>query len=1130
MKIVLDLQSLQTESRYRGIGRYSLALARAMISEGKKHDFIIILNHNFPDTIAWVKKAFEDLLPQENILTFSVPRAAFGLDEDSQRRYQSAELIREYFIEQLKPDWVHVSSLFEDFKVSVTSVGCFSQITTATTLYNLIPYLHQDKYLANPVLKSQYFHQFEHLMNSDLILTLSEQTRIEAIETLHFSNERVINIFSDTSIVPEVIRLDETFLDQSSITDTHDKLHTATNDDHLCKRLIEQGKIQSSNLFWKTSARSVLQAMKTINERKNNTHHTRIQQSIDVKRPRLAYLSPLPPEKSGIADYSADLLPELSRYYEIDLVTDLNKISDPWLETKLRRISVAEFKGEAYKYDRVLYHFGNSEFHSHMFSLLAKFPGTVVLHDFFLSNILHYLESINPNSQVFRQALYSSHGYPSLLYWRDKGALEAAWKYPCSEGIIKTAQGVIVHSKHALQLAERFFSFNNKEYIVHIPLSRHIPGQIDRVISRKMLGLTEEEFLVCSFGILNPTKLNDKILSAWLNSNLSGNMNCHLIFVGNGHGTLFEQSLLKMAKDAGVIKRVKITGYVSPQQYRQYLASTDIAVQLRTQSRGETSASALDCLSYGIATVVNKHGSMSELPEDTAIKLHDQFSIPELAKVLEELYIDPNKRRMIGQTAKNYVKNNLDPMQIAKRYFEAIESFAQNHPIAMQRQLISKIVDVSSNSVFRAEVLADFAENIAENTQSHCMLKLLVDISVMVQVDLKTGIQRVVRSILQQFISNTPIGFRVEPVYRSKGGYYYAHHFMLDFLGIQDFRSMDTPVDVSKGDIFLELDLDTNIDELSLQWLQYNSQRGLKIYYVIYDILPLIHPEWFLSDMNAVFKQWIDHIATVSDGLIGISRATAEEIGSWLNEHPVERIKPLQIDYFHLGADIEASKPTEGLSSEDKSSLDQISNKINFLMVGTVEPRKGYQQVLEAFEQLWNKSYHMNLVIIGKQSFGVKDFIQRLTNHPQKGKHLFWFDQASDELLLNIYSKASALLMASEGEGFGLPLIEAAKHGLPIIARDLPVFREVAGNNAFYFSGTDAASLASALEKWLDLFKQNKHPTSQGIKWLTWAESAEQLKKALFNPVSRASWDPQHGFHWNNNNVFKEEDKPENPY
>ncbi len=123
----------------------------------------------------------------------------------------------------------------------------------------------------------------------------------------------------------------------------------------------------------------------------------------------------------------------------------------------------------------------------------------------------------------------------------------------------------------------------------------------------------------------------------------------------------------------------------------------------------------------------------------------------------------------------------------------------------------------------------------------------------------------------------------------------------------------------------------------------------------------------------------------------------------------------------------------------------------------------------------------------------VEALAKKIRKHPKLGSQLFWLEEVSDEYLEKIYAHSTCLIAASEGEGFGLPLIEAAQHKLPLIARDLAVFREVAGECAFYFSGTNPNNLAKAIIDWLSLYTLNNHPKCDDMPWLTWKESAKQL-------------------------------------
>ena len=171
-------------------------------------------------------------------------------------------------------------------------------------------------------------------------------------------------------------------------------------------------------------------------------------------------------------------------------------------------------------------------------------------------------------------------------------------------------------------------------------------------------------------------------------------------------------------------------------------------------------------------------------------------------------------------------------------------------------------------------------------------------------------------------------------------------------------------------------------------------------------------------------------------------------------------------------------------------------------MVGTIEPRKGYLQTLEAFDELWHEGAEVNLIIVGHEGWkslpnelrrDIPKTVAKLRNHPQLNRRLFWLEGISDEYLEKIYAASTCLIAASYGEGFGLPLIEAAQHKLPIIARDIPVFREVAGEHAFFFQAQSFQDLAGIVRYWLSMLKDGNYPASAVMLGQTWRQSANQL-------------------------------------
>jgi len=206
--------------------------------------------------------------------------------------------------------------------------------------------------------------------------------------------------------------------------------------------------------------------------------------------------------------------------------------------------------------------------------------------------------------------------------------------------------------------------------------------------------------------------------------------------------------------------------------------------------------------------------------------------------------------------------------------------------------------------------------------------------------------------------------------------------------------------------------------------------------------------------------------------------------------------KNLIITVFSLGADIESSIPGLGFSIDSLEAVKGFSSGKTFLVVGAIEPRKGHFQVLKAFENLWKRDYQLNLVFVGNLGWDKKvtDYIM---NHNELNSRFFFFSNISDGLLKTIYEKSTCLIFASHAEGFGLPLVEAAQHKTPIILRDIPVFREIAEENGFYFTGNEPEDLVEAIEEWLKLFNKGVHPKSENMKLFTWKQSVEQLKNIL---------------------------------
>jgi len=369
--------------------------------------------------------------------------------------------------------------------------------------------------------------------------------------------------------------------------------------------------------------------------------------------------------------------------------------------------------------------------------------------------------------------------------------------------------------------------------------------------------------------------------------------------------------------------------------------------------------------------------------------------------------------------------------------------------------------------------------------------RLFVDVSALVTHDAKTGIQRVVRSMLQYLPEKVRNSYQVEPVY-GDSSHRYRH--------LRDWGSgraaEDPTIDPRSGDIFLGLDLSAHLFPAYRDELIRFRALGLKVAFVVYDIIPLMHPRFCDDGLVQAFNVWAAVISRYSDQLLCISQSVRDEVENWIAENVPQTFPRPHLDWFHLGADIQASRPTTGMPQDADQVLAKLRARPSYLMVGTLEPRKGHRFAVEAFDKLWSDGVDVNLVLVGKLGWKMETFAKELQTHPEFGHRLFWLQGISDEYLDQIYDAAKSLVAASEAEGFGLPIIEAAQRKKHVIVRDIPVFREVAGSAGTYFSGEHPDSLAAAIVA--DL-QASVRPISDGsgVRWQTWEEATEQLISRL---------------------------------
>jgi alpha-1,2-rhamnosyltransferase len=198
------------------------------------------------------------------------------------------------------------------------------------------------------------------------------------------------------------------------------------------------------------------------------------------------------------------------------------------------------------------------------------------------------------------------------------------------------------------------------------------------------------------------------------------------------------------------------------------------------------------------------------------------------------------------------------------------------------------------------------------------------------------------------------------------------------------------------------------------------------------------------------------------------------------------------IDHFYLGAGLDTVDP-QGKTLDTVTQAFANRGAPVYLTVGTIEPRKNHELILDAFDRLWAGRAPARLVIFGRLGWRSDALARRIRDHAELGRRLMWFETGSDTELDYAYRHASALIFASCSEGFGLPLVEAMQYGLPVLASDIPVFREIGTDYPTYFPLEAPRSLDAALGQIETLAEHGKLAPRAARPWLSWSQSARML-------------------------------------
>lgn len=444
---------------------------------------------------------------------------------------------------------------------------------------------------------------------------------------------------------------------------------------------------------------------------------------------KIAYVSPLSPIKSGISDYSEELLPFILEKFKVDVFTCKYTPINSEVKKNHSVFLIRKLEEKHKEYHCIIYHMGNNyEYHHEIFEAIKKFPGIVVMHDvsmqnYLLGKIINELGSIEQYTYYMekvygREAMVIAEktlsGKISPPPWETSQLL----KYPFNELMIKYARGILVHSSFAKNMMQKNYYCPPVRYTPFPATNIEAVSEVRIKELRNKYNIAQDDVIIASFGLMNKIKRIDSILYAIKEIKNLGYKQIKLLLVGRSEKAY---NLKETINRLGLSKQVIINKDVSISEFKDYLRLSDICLNLRYPTAGETSAALFRILGFGKPVILTNIGSFAEIPKDCCIHVrYDEFEINDIILAIKELLDNPTKRKEMGKNGREFVKKYHHPRETVKAYTKLIEQLISgevynNNSYLYQnwsKSLSEKLTDIDLKA--DEDIIGSLAEAIAE--------------------------------------------------------------------------------------------------------------------------------------------------------------------------------------------------------------------------------------------------------------------------------------------------------------------------------------------------------------------------------------------------------------------------------
>lgn len=421
---------------------------------------------------------------------------------------------------------------------------------------------------------------------------------------------------------------------------------------------------------------------------------------------RIAFFSPLPPMRSGIAGYSVSVLNALKGAHDFTLFTDPQVVGTHSLRGDFPTYAYAEFEEVAakHRFDLCVYQLGNHVVHKEIWQRAVQTPGIVVLHELVLHDLVYMSTVAEGNKQAYVEEMAFCYGEAGrkMAERRLRGELEINHsEYPLCNRLVSTAAGIVGHSQYVLDHVRRIRP-DIQRFVVPLPFDDE--GYGSERVSRAVLGLPEDAVVFGSFGFVAAHKRIHVALEAFKRL-LNDCPDAFFVIVGE---PLVD--VASMVRDNGLEDKVKIVGYANGHTFAQYLHAVDVCVNLRYPTAGETSGALIRILGEGVPAIVSDVGTFQELPEDVCFRVPvGGREVELLHDYMRRLALDNSLRRTMSTRGKDFIRNTSTMAHTAEGYLAALGGLAFLPKIGeLEEQLVGRVagrlVDVGLTTADREVV------------------------------------------------------------------------------------------------------------------------------------------------------------------------------------------------------------------------------------------------------------------------------------------------------------------------------------------------------------------------------------------------------------------------------------------